>query len=141
MGVDTSRETAGRKIVRANGAALLAAMAAARAEATPEEAEIVACECVVLAETKDHQDWSLLSRCAERYEGKGAAVLRAACAEVERQEDAHLYQIKGWCRELWIHALGMTAIFPPPEEIRKATTAVGAARAEQVAEVERTPVP
>ena len=30
----------------------------------PAAAELVACECVVLAETKDHLDWELLGKCA-----------------------------------------------------------------------------
>ena len=34
--------------------------------APPEAAELVACECVVLAETKDHLDWELLGRAASR---------------------------------------------------------------------------
>ncbi len=35
----------------------------------------------------------------------------------------------GWARELWIDALGMPAVLPPPEEERKVTTAIAATRA------------
>ena len=59
---------------------------------------------------------------------KGAAQL-VAC--VEDQEDEHLYHTKGWCRELWIEALGMKAVLPPPEEVHHVKTAIGAAKAEQ----------
>ena len=31
--------------------------------------EIVACECVGLAETKDHMDWQLLGKCAQQLSG------------------------------------------------------------------------
>jgi hypothetical protein len=47
------------------------------------------------------------------------------------QEDQHLYHSKGWGRELWIDALGMPAVLPPPEEVKHVETAMGAARAEQ----------
>ncbi len=56
--------------------------------------------------------------------------MTAACEEVEDQEDEHVYHSKGWCRELWIQALGMPAVLPPPEEEKSVTTAIGAARAE-----------
>lgn len=58
-------------------------------------------------------------------------MLKAAHAEVEGDEDHHLYHTAGWTRELWIDALGMPAVLPPPEEIRQVETAIGAARAEQ----------
>jgi hypothetical protein len=35
----------------------------------------------------------------------------------------------GWTRELWIEALGMPAVLPPPEETKEVKTAIGAARA------------
>jgi len=51
--------------------------------------------------------------------------------QVEDEEDEHLYHTKGWSRELWIESLGMKAVIPPPEEVKKVETAIGAARAEQ----------
>jgi hypothetical protein len=36
--------------------------------------------------------------------------------ELEEQEDEHVYHTKGSSRELWIGALGMPAVLPPPEE-------------------------
>ena len=46
-------------------------------------------------------------------EGK---TLKAACQQVEDQEDEHLYHSMGWSRELWIDSLGLSAVLPPPEE-------------------------
>ena len=94
-------------------------------------AEIVACECVTLAETKDHLDWELIGMLAEKGKGDGVKALKEAYEEVEDQEDEHLYHSKGWCRELWIQALGMKAVLPPPEERKHVKTAIGAARAEK----------
>lgn len=134
LGLDPEQETPGRKVVRVVGAALVEAMKLAQAAGDPAAAEIVACECVVLAETKDHADWELLSKCAEELEGDAKAELKAACELIEDQEDEHLYHTKGWCRELWLASLGLSAVFPPPEERQHVRTAIGAARAEQAAE-------
>ena len=107
------------------------------AAGNPEAAQLVACEAVVLAETKDHADWELLNKCAERATGTSGAALKAACEEVEDQEDEHLYHTKGWCRELWIKSLGMRAVLPPPEEEHHVKTAIGAARAAKGSERSR----
>ena len=134
LAIDSAKETPGRAIVRHNGAALVEAMKLALSGGTPEAAQLVACECVVLAETKDHLDWHLLGKCAEHLSGAGAAALKAAYDEIEDQEDEHLYHTKGWCRELWVQSLGLPAFLPPPEEVQHVKTAMGAARAEQSAE-------
>jgi hypothetical protein len=86
---------------------------------------------VVLAETKDHADWELISKCAEKASGEDKKALKAAADEVEEQEDEHLYHSKGWCRELWLQSLGLKAVLPPPEERKHVKSAIGAARAEQ----------
>ncbi|HWB78940.1 MAG TPA: hypothetical protein VG755_28455 [Nannocystaceae bacterium] len=131
MEYDAELETPGRKIVRSLGAALVDAMKQAQAAGDPAAAEIVACECVVLAETKDHLDWELLRACAEKMKGDEGEALKEAVDAVEDQEDEHLYHSKGWCRELWLKSLGLKAVLPPPEERKHVKTAIGAARAEQ----------
>lgn len=133
LGMDTEETSPGREVVAGLGKALVASIETAMATAEPAAAEIVAAECVVLAETKDHQNWELLGKVAEAG-GSGAKVIKQAVDEVENQEDEHLYHTKGWCRELWIQALGMPAVLPPPEEVKKVQTAIGAARAENARE-------
>jgi hypothetical protein len=137
MGIEAEKETAGRAVVRHNGKALVDAMKMALGAGDPVGAELVACECVVLAETKDHADWELLTKCAEHLTGRGAEALKSACDLIEDQEDEHLYHTKGWCRELWIQSLGMKAVLPPPEERQHVKTAIGAARAEKAADKDR----
>jgi len=132
--LDADQETPGRTVVRSVGAALVKAMQVALSEGEPAAAELVACECVVLAETKDHMNWELIGKCAEHLEGPMADALQAAYDEIEDQEDEHLYHTKGWCRELWLKSLGLNAILPPPEERQHVKTAIGAARAEQRAD-------
>src|SRR6202020_1140632 len=63
------------------------AIALAQGDATPEQAQVVAAECVVLAETKDHLNWELIGEVVKRLTGEPAKVLRAAYKEVEDQED------------------------------------------------------
>jgi hypothetical protein len=130
-GLQTEERDVGREIVRDLGLALVAAMKKALAKGNPAEAELVACECVVLAETKDHLDWELLGKVIEDFESPARETLEQAHEEVEEQEDEHLYHSKGWCRELWLQALGKPAVLPPPEEQKDVKTAIGAARAEK----------
>lgn len=134
LGMDTEETSPGREVCAHTGASLVAAIELAMANAEPAAAELVACECVVLAETKDHANWELIGKVAESSEDKVAAVLKLAYDEVEEDEDHHLYHTKGWCRELWIQSLGMPAVLPPPEEVQQVETAIGAARAEQARE-------
>ncbi len=137
LSLDPEEASPGRTIVKQLGAALVQAMQTALKAADPAAAELVACECVVLAETKDHADWELIKRCAEHAAGEQKKVLTAAADEVEDQEDEHLYHSKGWCRELWLQSLGMKAMLPPPEERKHVLTAIGAARAEKASEKHR----
>ena len=137
MGIDPMQDSPSRAVVRGVGQALVEAMKKAQAAGEPAAAEIVAAECVVLAETKDHLDWELLTKVSEHLTDHGADTLRNACQTIEDQEDEHLYHTRGWCRELWIKSLGMKAVLPPPEEQQKVKTAMGAARAEQDADRQR----
>jgi hypothetical protein len=127
--LDPDEETPGRQVVRHQGESLVRAMEMALAAGPPEAAQLVAAECVVLAETKDHLNWELLGHVADRAKGDQRQALKAALEEVEEQEDEHLYHTSGWTRELWIESLGMPAVLPPPEEEREVKTAIGAARA------------
>ena len=129
IGLDPSADTPGRTVVRHIGESLVAAMEMALAGGPPEAAQLVAGECVVNAETKDHLNWELLRAAADKATGTKAKALAAACDEVEDEEDEHLYHTMGWTRELWIESLGMPAVLPPPEEQKGVKTAIGAARA------------
>jgi rubrerythrin len=130
LGIDPETDTPGREVIRLIGESLVAAMEMAIENAPqPEAAEIVACECVVLAETKDHLNWELIHEVADQAKGQSREALKAAYEEVEEEEDEHLYHTTGWGRELWIQALGMPAVLPPPEEEKEVKTAIGAARA------------
>ena len=106
MGLDPDKETPGRKVVRHIGESLVKAMEMALASGPPEAAELVAAECVVHAETKDHLNWELIGQVVEKLSGAQKKTLKEAYEEVEEQEDEHLYHSAGWTRELWIQSLG-----------------------------------
>lgn len=129
VGLDPDAEMPGRQVVRHIGKSLVAAMEKARSAGKPEEAQIVAAECVVEAETKDHLNWELVGILAEKLKGDVGKILSDAHEQVEHEEDHHLYHTTGWARELWIESLGLPAVLPPPEEEKNVETAIGAARA------------
>ena len=131
MQLDPQEQTPGRKIVHDMGMGYVSAMEAALGAGDPAAAEIVACECVTLAELTDHGNWELIGECAAKLTGAEGKALKEAHKEVEDQEDEHYYHSKGWLRELSMQALGLKAVLPPPEERKHVKTAIGAARAEQ----------
>jgi rubrerythrin len=135
--LDPYQETPGRQVVRYLGSSLVQAMQMALTSAPPQAAQLVACECVVNAETKDHLDWELIGKCADKTDADTRKLLMDAYLQVEDQEDEHVYHSKGWCRELWIESLGLKAILPPPEEVQDVKTALEAAEAEQSAPASR----
>ena len=129
LGVNPDERTPGRDAVTVIGRALVEAMKEAGDD--PATAQLVAGECVVLAETKDHLNWELLAAFAEKATGQTKKLLEEACSEVEEEEDEHLYHSAGWTRELWLEHLGLPAVLPPPEEEKNVKTAIGAERAKQ----------
>ena len=131
FGLDPETDTPGRLVVRHIGESLVRAMEMAMDAGNADAAQIVAAECIALAETKDHLNWQLMGQVAKKLTGDEAKALKAAHEEVEEEEDEHLYHTKGWGRELWIAALGMPAVLPPPEEKKDVKSAIGAERAKQ----------
>jgi rubrerythrin len=122
LGLDPEKETPGRAVVRAKGASLVAAMKMAKKAGPPEAAQLVAAECVVDAETKDHQNWHLIGEIAKKAPASAKKALQEAYDQVEDEEDEHLYHTKGWARELWLDSLGLPAELPPPEEEKDVKT-------------------
>lgn len=133
MEIDAEEQTPGTQVVTALGAALVRAMQDSLASGNRDGAQLVACECVLLAETKDHLDWQLIKACGNELRGEIGEALRDAAAAVEDEEDEHLQHSAGWCRELWLKSLGLKAAPPRPARRKHVTTALGAARAEHAA--------
>src|SRR5690606_16303333 len=129
LGLDKTTETPGRQVVRHIGESLVQAMGMAKTPADAKNAELVAAECVMLAESKDHANWELIEELSKKETGETAKVLKKAHEEVMEEEKEHLFHTTGWGRELWIDSMGMPAVLPPPEEEKSVKTQIGAARA------------
>jgi hypothetical protein len=130
FGLDPETMTPGRQIIQLKGKTLIQSMERAL-DADPDAAQLVAAECVVEGETKDHMNWELMGEAARVLSGDEAKALKDAHEEVEDEEDEHLYHTMGWARELWLESLGLPAVLPPPEEEKHVRSAIGAARARQ----------
>jgi rubrerythrin len=128
LDLDPDADTPGRQCVRTVGTALVRSMQLALGSSTPQAAELVAAEAVVLAETKDHGNWSLLSKLVELQAVHHEAFIEAV-EHVEDEEDEHLYHSQGWMRELWKQSLDLPAHLPPVEETEDVHTEVEAAHA------------
>lgn len=124
IGLDPEKQTAGRRVVKQKGLSLVAAMETALITVGGEAAQLVAAECVVDAETKDHQNWELIGEVSKKASGALKKALAAAYDAVEDEEDEHLYHTMGWSRELWLDSLGLPAQLPPPEEERDVKSAL-----------------
>ena len=134
LDLDPEVTTPGRQVVAHIGASLVKAIQMAAEGGDASAAQIVAAECVVLAETKDHLNWELMGQLCEHGPASLTKILKPAFDKVEAQEDHHLYHTTGWTRELWIETLGMPAVLPPPEEVKHVETAISAARAQNARE-------
>ena len=130
--VDPFTATPGTQIVKALGTSLVEAMNTALAAGDPAAAQIVAAECIVIAETKDHLDWELLGEAAKALSGEERQAVQQAYEKIEEEEDEHLYHTQGWCRELWLESLGLSAELPPPEEIHDVSSAAEAQQAKEM---------
>jgi hypothetical protein len=127
LGLNPDQDTPGRNVVRHSGTSLVKTMEIALMAGKPQAAEIVAAECVVLAETKDHMNWELIGAVSKSLPGNEKEVLQKAYDQVEDEEDEHLYHTTGWARELHLQALGLPAQLPPAEEERDIKTELEAA--------------
>ncbi len=109
LGLDPHSTTPGRERLHHVGRALVEAMEQALRGGPSEQAELLACECVVHAETKDQLNWELLGQVAGRLQGDEARALAAAHHAVVGQEEEHVQHTRERVRELWLECLGLVA--------------------------------
>ncbi|MBV8772209.1 MAG: ferritin-like domain-containing protein [Deltaproteobacteria bacterium] len=90
LGGDPMHMSAGARVAEEKAQALLKTMSTPDSLG-PDEVEVNAIENIVIAETKDHADWQLLSHLARRSsDPKIRDILKPAVDEVEPEEDQHL---------------------------------------------------
>ncbi|MCA9514520.1 MAG: spore coat protein [Myxococcales bacterium] len=129
--LDPGKSVPAQAVVRHKGQSLVKAIQLAMDTLSAEEAELVAAECVVEAESKDHLNWSLLEHLADEGPKDFAKAIREAVDEILPQEAHHRFHTEGYARELWLKHLGLPAALPPPEEEKSVETKIGAGRAEK----------
>ncbi|WP_241172505.1 hypothetical protein [Burkholderia gladioli] len=117
------------RAVAETGKALVNVVELARRNASPADAQIIAAECVLLAETKRNLNRELIGQAAEQLSGDAASLLREAHDAVAAQEDHRLYRTREWARGMWLAAMDFPAVLPPPETGRDGAPAAGAAQA------------
>jgi hypothetical protein len=109
LDVDPDEMTASRRIAQHSGNALVLAMRMALDAGDADAAELLACECVLIAESRNDFSWELIADCAGGLNDEAQAVLVGACEEVSIDHDEHLHQTRELRRELWLQALGLDA--------------------------------
>jgi len=116
LGIDPEATCVGRSVCAHLGRSLLKAMHIALSEAEPDVAQRMASECVAMAESRHQFSWELIARVAESDPGPMGRTLAVAYGTLVAQEDRLPCHSADWARELWIHALGLPAVLPPPED-------------------------
>jgi rubrerythrin len=114
LGIDPSERTPGCAVVEHLGKALVSAIEMTGAEGEVSATERLACECIVLAETKDQANWDLIGECANGLDDADAEPLRAAYETVAGEEDEHVEHAKEWSQHLWLTALQSQDTRRPP---------------------------
>lgn len=114
LGLDVEQSTPGRLVSAHIAASLVQSIRMAKETANPETAQLVAAECVMMAESQFRMNWSLIKLLADYAGEPTATVLKAACEEAEHHDAHHeLFHTADWVRELWMDAIGMAALLPP----------------------------
>jgi hypothetical protein len=120
VGLDPDQPSTTRAIVEHIGESLVKAIELAKQGGKPAAAQVVASECVVLAETKDQAKWELLGKIAESASGDIGRTLQAAFEAVEIDEGRHSHHTLDWSCELSMAAIGLPAVLPPAAEVARA---------------------
>ena len=114
LGGDPSYVSPTARVAQFKGAKLLES-SACLAGLSQAELEANDLENVLLAETKDHADWSLLAQLVEQVDDPAVKqALQAAVDQVEAQEDEHLTWARETLNQLSLQLL-MTGPAPSPE--------------------------
>jgi rubrerythrin len=119
LGGDPDHVSPTARLAQAKSEALLASalVAGPLSEAEREANDL---ENVLLAETKDHADWELLSKLVEQLPtGKTKTAIEAAVAEVEPQEDEHLEWAQTKLATLGLQAIMGQTSPPEPDRLDK----------------------
>jgi hypothetical protein len=105
-----------RQVVRHISSSLVSAMDMAKPGEGSAVAQIVAGECVLLAETRNHVKWELIAQVGRHGRGHAATMLLEMHGDIRAEKNLHLASSQSWCRQLWEEALGLPAGAEPSSQ-------------------------
>jgi len=103
LGIDPETPTPARAHIEETAASLVGAMQAGIEAGDPAGAQLVACECVIVAEVEAQSTWELLGKAAHKLTGPAADALQIVIGAAEGEAD------RGWYRSLWRKVRGAKA--------------------------------
>lgn len=131
LALDAHAQTPSRHVARHLGQSLVCAVKMACQSAAPANAEVIAAECIVHAETASRHHWLRVQRLARLMPGEAGASLVMLAQGLEGEQEEHIEQAETWLRELSLGVLGLphatpslhAADAPLPMRVRTATGA------------------
>ena len=107
--------TPGRIAAMRMAASLVEAIRSAKDGADATAAQLVAAECVMLAEAQTLMNWELIGSLARYGRSAQSAALQEVRRRMEEKEgNRYLFHTRDWVRELWLDSLGFASLLPPP---------------------------
>ena len=109
--LNRDEETPGRLVSRHLNESLIDAMDIARLTLRADAAEAVACECAMVAQSRENQSWDLLTQIGRA--DTSAVAIRRACSQINEHEPGPATG-RSRCRELWLASLGVPSLPDTP---------------------------
>lgn len=113
LGLDPEQATPKRHAVTGLGRSLVRSIVRARRTGDAVAAQAVACDCIVLDETRGQLDWHLLAHVAEHLAGDARRLLQASSARIRAAEGGASTRSAHWARRLALEQLGLRSAEPP----------------------------
>lgn len=114
LGIDPQTPTPARVQIEETAASLVGAMQAGIEAGDPTGAQLVACECVMVAEVEAQLTWEQLGKAAHDLTGPAADALQIVIGTADGEGD------KAWYRSLWRKVRGTKAPSSAPASHRGA---------------------
>ncbi len=107
LGIDPETPTPARAHIEETAASLVGAMQAGIEAGDPAGAQLLACDCVIVAETEAYLTWQLLGNAARELTGPAANALQIVIGDIDGNGG------RGWYRSLWRKVRGAKALSSP----------------------------
>ena len=109
LGMDADEPVAGRDLIAFQTLSMIEAIREAVSSSDTMLAPLVACECIVLAETRNQLAWAPFARIALNARHECVKILSRIATDVRREHEHHLKRAMQRTRRLWRRRLGLDA--------------------------------